>query len=79
MYPEIKIDKEDIGDLLIEEVLKRDVVESDKAKEAATMLKRTGNKIAKKEAKAKEKALIEKQTQEPPTSDAPSYEPPSFG
>ena len=79
LYPDIKVDKEDIADLLVEEVLKRDVVESEKAKEAASMLKRTGNKIAKKETKAKEKAELDSQTQAPPTHQLPVQDPPSFG
>ena len=64
LYPDIKVDKEDIGVLLSEEILKREVAESEKAREAASMLKRISNKIARKAAKAKEKALSNKQVEQ---------------
>lgn len=64
LYPDIKIDKEDISTLFSEEILKRDVVESDKAKEAASMLKRMSNKLARKQAKVKEKIRLNQQSEE---------------
>ena len=64
IYPDIKVDKEDIGDLLAEEILKREVVESDRAKEAVSMLKRASNKIARRAAKEKEKASAEKKIEQ---------------
>ena len=64
LFPDIKVDKEELGELLLEEILKREVVESDKAKEAASMLKRINNKIARKIAKAKEKEAAEQQAEQ---------------
>lgn len=47
LFPAIKIDTTKIGDLLFNEVLKREVVEGDKAKETATRIKKIENKLAK--------------------------------
>lgn len=46
LFPDTKIDNEDIADLLVNEVLKREVVEGDKAKETQQRIKRALSKLA---------------------------------
>ncbi len=55
LFPEIKVDKEDIATLLQDEVLKRDIIENDKAKDAKTKIKRAQKKSAKRKAAKKPK------------------------
>lgn len=55
IYPELKIDNKQLEEILIQEVLKRDVVEGDDASNA----KREINKILRRMEKAKEKAKAE--------------------
>lgn len=52
LFPDVKVDKSDIAVLLSEEVLKRDVIESEKAKEVASRVKRKVNKLARRAEKA---------------------------
>jgi hypothetical protein len=47
LYPELKVDENQLGDLVTNEVLKRDVVDSENAKEAAQKTKRIQSKLAK--------------------------------
>lgn len=56
LFPEIKVDKEDIAEILRDEVLKRDIVESDKAKDAKSKLRRAQRKSEKRKAKKQSKA-----------------------
>lgn len=51
LFPTIKIDQQKISDLLFNEVLKREVVEGDKAKEAAQKIKKISTKLSKQVAK----------------------------
>lgn len=55
LFPEVKVDKEDIQNLIDEEVLKRDVIDSEKAKEASSKIKRASKKRARKSAVKKPK------------------------
>ena len=59
LFPDVKVGKEDIANLLSEEILKREVTEGDKAREASLMLKRVTSKLARQAAKAKEKKEAE--------------------
>lgn len=54
LFPDLKVSAEQIQELLWNEVLKREVIEGDKAKEAQTRIKRATNRLAK--AAAKEEA-----------------------
>ena len=56
VFPDIKVDKEEIAEILDEEILKRDVLESDKAKDAASRIKRATRKLERKAAKDKANA-----------------------
>ncbi|QDU35779.1 hypothetical protein Mal4_00610 [Maioricimonas rarisocia] len=56
LFPDIRVDKDEIATVLTEEILKREVVESEKAKDAATKVKRTANRVARQAEKAKKKA-----------------------
>ena len=47
----VKVTKEDIGEILVADVLKRDIVEGDAAKQAKSRVARAANKKAKKKAK----------------------------
>ncbi len=62
LYPELKVDENQLGDLVTNEVLKRDVVDSENAKEAAQKTKRIQSKLAKatssKPQKTKQTELI---------------------
>ena len=63
LFPDVKVDKEELAELLDEEILKRDVIETDKAKEASSKIKRAAKKRAKKTTVKKPKMKsTEKQT-----------------
>lgn len=53
LFPEVKIDAEQISDILSNEVLKREVIEGDKAKETAQKIKKLFAKLARQAEKAK--------------------------
>ena len=63
LFPSVKLDPSKINDLLFNEVLKRDVVEGDKAKETATKIKKINNKLEKST-----NAKTQSTTQEEPPS-----------
>ncbi len=46
LFPDIKIELEAIGDLLVNEILKREVIEGDKVKDAQVRLKKASQKMA---------------------------------
>lgn len=52
MSPDVRIDTEQIHDVLVQEVLKRDVIEGDKADEARKKVARAANKALKAKASA---------------------------
>lgn len=54
-FPDVKIDQQNITDILNNEVLKREVIEGDKAKETQQKLKRLMGKMAKQAEKKAEK------------------------
>lgn len=54
LFPGIKLEKEDIASMLKEEILKREVVETEKAKEASSKVKRATNKVEREKAKLAE-------------------------
>lgn len=58
IFPEIKIDHEQISDILNNEVLKRDVIEGEKAKETQQKIKKLTSKLAK--ASEKKEKPVEK-------------------
>jgi predicted type IV restriction endonuclease len=64
LFPELKVAPEQIQDLLWNEILKREVVEGDKVKEAQNRIKRAMAKLAKAAAKA-ESAPAPAAAQEP--------------
>lgn len=47
LFPDVAVDADKISDILANEVLKREVIEGDKAKEAQQRIRRAGNKLAK--------------------------------
>lgn len=51
LFPDLKIDPEDVSDLLFNEILKREVVDGDKVKEAQSRIKRAASKIARAQTK----------------------------
>lgn len=51
IFPELKVDVEHISDILINDVLKRDVIEGEKVKETQAMIKKAAAKIARQSAK----------------------------
>ena len=53
LFPEIKVDKEEIAEIICEEVLKRDITDSEKAKDAKSKIRRAGKKFAKRKAAKK--------------------------
>ncbi len=57
-FPDLVIKKEDISELIETEVLKRDTVESDRAKEAQALVKRASRRVERQKAKAAKKALL---------------------
>ncbi|MFZ5675860.1 MAG: type I restriction enzyme HsdR N-terminal domain-containing protein [Pseudomonadota bacterium] len=59
LFPELKVSPEQIQELLWNEVLKREVLEGDKVKEAATRIKRATNRLAKAAAKEDAAAVIQ--------------------
>ena len=50
LFPEIKVDKDDIATLIQDEVLKRDIIENEKAKDAKSKIKRAAKKTARRKA-----------------------------
>ena len=56
LFPEIKVDKEDIAALIQDEVLKRELIENEKAKEAKSKIKRADKKRLRRKAAKKTKA-----------------------
>lgn len=58
LFPEIKVDKEDIAEILHDEVLKRDIVESEKAKDAKSKIKRAEKRSEKRKASKKPKPSL---------------------
>lgn len=65
MFPDFKVDPLQISEIMTAEILKREVVEGDKAKEAAQKLKKAVNRIAKLSAKADNGKAGEDETEEP--------------
>lgn len=53
LFPELKVDLSDISDMLRNDILKREVVEGDKVKEAETIIKKAANKLNKRAEKQK--------------------------
>ena len=51
LFPDVKIDTSNISDLLMNEILKRDVVEGDKVKEAETRVRKASRKLEKQKMK----------------------------
>lgn len=51
LFPDLKIDPADVSDLLYNEILKREVVDGDKVKEAQTRIKRASSKVARAQSK----------------------------
>ena len=51
LFPEIKVEAEQILDILTNEVLKREVIEGDKVKETQAKIKKATSKIARQSAK----------------------------
>lgn len=51
LFPDVKIDLSDISDMLVNDILKRDVTEGEKAKEAKSRVKRANKKIERKKEK----------------------------
>ncbi len=63
LFPSIKIETSKVGDLLFNEVLKRDVVEGDKAKETVQKIKKINNKLVRSNDKPDEKPAVETKTE----------------
>ncbi|MEM8485800.1 MAG: restriction endonuclease subunit R [Bacteroidota bacterium] len=52
LFPDFKVDKEEIAQIISEEILKREVAESDKAQDAAKNVKKAAKSLARRQAKA---------------------------
>ena len=52
-FPELKIEPENISDLLANDILKREVIDGDKVKDAQQRLKKAASRNAKAQAKEK--------------------------
>lgn len=63
LFPDVKIDQENISDILTNEVFKREVVEGDKVRETQQKIKRAVNKLAR--AMEKKSAEIDEVVDEP--------------
>ena len=55
LFPEVKVDSEQITDILNNEILKREVIEGDKVKETQQKIKKITTKLAKQSEKKIEK------------------------
>ncbi len=53
MFPDLKVDKDDIATVIDEEILKREVLESEKARDATSKVNRASKKLARQAAKKK--------------------------
>ena len=60
LFPDVKIDTSNISDLLMNEILKRDVVEGDKVKEAETRVRKASRKLEKQKMKKLTKHQMKK-------------------
>ena len=69
LFPEIKVDKEEIAEILREEIIKRDITDSEKAKDAKTKVRRAAKKVAKQKP-------TKKPTPTPPTTEPPPVDEP---
>lgn len=47
LFPELKVDQENISEMLTNEIFKREVIEGDKAKDTQTKIRKVTNKLAK--------------------------------
>ncbi|MEO0509476.1 MAG: type I restriction enzyme HsdR N-terminal domain-containing protein [Verrucomicrobiota bacterium] len=66
LFPDVKIDPSDVSDMLVNDILKREVTEGDKVKEAKSRVKKAARKLEKKKekaAQAKEAAAIQPSTE----------------
>lgn len=72
LFPDLKVDQEKLAELLTNEVVKRDVLEGDKAKDSQTRVRKAQQKLARLSAK-KERTADDDPTPaadvDPPTSD----------
>lgn len=67
LFPELRVDGEQISDILVNDVLKREVIEGEKAKEAQQSIKKAAAKLARQAEKKQPEIQEESQeTQEPP-------------
>lgn len=57
LFPNIKVDKEELLEIIDEEILKRDVVESERAKDAKKKIKSAAKKLTRKTAIKKGKSI----------------------
>lgn len=55
LFPDVKVDPQSLLDIFNNEILKRDVIEGEKVKEAQAKLKKQYTKLAKQQEKAKVK------------------------
>jgi hypothetical protein len=69
LYPDVKVDLENIIDMLNNEILKRDVIEGDKVKDIQVKIRKQYSKISRQIEKSKaEKAALQPPTSEPEIS-----------
>ena len=59
LFPDLKVTSEQLQELIWNEVLKREVVEGDKVKEAQNRIKRAAGRLAKQTGKAQEQKSVE--------------------
>lgn len=74
LFPEVKVDKEEVARMLVDQIIKRDIIESRKAKEASSKVRRAVNKIERKREKAKQEKEAAEAT--PPAKLGPAKPPP---
>ncbi len=65
LFPDVKIDTPEIADMIVNDILKREVVDSDKAENAEKRFKKATQKLARRTAKKEAKNAVEEQQEEP--------------
>ena len=75
MFPDVKVEVDEIRTVLTSEVMKREVMEGDMAEEAKKKIARSINKALKEKAAKKDSADSESQDDPADASDSPSDEP----
>jgi hypothetical protein len=69
IFPELKVETASLGDILVNEIIKRDAIDGEKYKEADTRVKKALKKLSLASAKTKESAAFDALAVKPPEDD----------